>query len=463
MRTRFAVFVFAIASSATLGQCAVEATGAPPNSPPQPDSPSALVPAPNQLAEQMGGKANAPPTPDPVLLQPAPPVVLAAAPRAILYGSLDYLLWWAKGAPLGVPLVTTGPVATTHHGFVNSPDTTILYGAPFAPAQGGNDTQQFGAFSGMRLNLGFWLDNDRRFAIEGSSFLLGRRTAGYAARADANGLPILNTPVFNNVPYTAGRGTSPLMNEDGLPYSLPNDPNRADGNAGVFTGGVAITNSLRLWGADVVGVLNLNRGRSWELSALAGFRYLDLHESFDLYGDIQGVSGSYATNSGNVFDHFQTRNQFYGGTLGLRGRYVSGLLTFDLLARIALGASHEVININGGFESFNRQAPYLSGPEGIFAQPANSGRTADNDFAVVPEVQLRVSYALTDWLNISVGYDFLYFSSVVRPGDQINREIPKGQTFLQGGDTISATSPARFFNTTDFYAHGVTFGLDWRY
>jgi hypothetical protein len=463
MRTGFAVVAFAIVTSVTFGARTVEAESPPLNSPPQPVSQSAISPAQNQAGEQLGDKANAPQAPTPVLLEPAAPTILAPAPRAILYGNLDYLLWWVKGAPLSVPLVTTGPIETTHHGFVNSPDATILYGAPFAPAQGGNDTQSFGAFSGLRLNLGFWLDSDRRFAIEGSAFLLGRRTAGYAARADENGMPILNTPVHNNVVYTAGRGTSPSENEDGLPYSLPSDEQRADGNAGVFTGGVKITNSLRLWGADVAGVLNLNRGNSWELSALAGFRYLDLFESFDLNGDIQGVSGSYASNSGNVFDHFQTRNQFYGCTLGLRGRYVSGFLTFDLMARIALGATHQVININGGFESFNRQAPYLSGPEGIFAQPANSGRTADDDFAVLPEVQCRASYALTNWLSVSVGYDFLFLSRVVRPGDQINRNIPKGQTFLQGGDDISATSPARFFNRTDFYAHGLTFGLDWRY
>jgi hypothetical protein len=37
--------------------------------------------------------------------------------------------------------------------------------------------------------------------------------------------------------------------------------------------------------------------------------------------------------------------------------------------------------------------------------------------------------------------------------------VPKGQTFLQAAPTISTTSPAPLFNTTDFYVHGVSIGL----
>jgi hypothetical protein len=149
--------------------------------------------------------------------------------------------------------------------------------------------------------------------------------------------------------------------------------------------------------------------------------------------------------------------------LGLRGRYVSRPLYFDLIARVAMGTSHEVVNVSGRYESFNFTAPHAGGPEGIFAQPANEGQTSANDFAVVPEVQLRIGYAATNWLSVSLGYDFLYFSSVVRPGDQINRNLPKGQTFQQGGNSISTTSPARLFNTTDFLAHGLTVGMGLRY
>lgn len=63
----------------------------------------------------------------------------------------------------------------------------------------------------------------------------------------------------------------------------------------------------------------------------------------------------------------------------------------------------------------------------------------------------------------TIGYNFLYCNNVLRPGDQINRSLPKGQTFNQADGSISATSPAPQFNTTSFFAHGATLGLDFRY
>src|SRR5271165_3995757 len=58
------------------------------------------------------------------------------------YGGVEYLNWWVKNAPLSVPLVSTGPIETTHHGLLGPPaengaNSTVLYGAPHAPAQGG--------------------------------------------------------------------------------------------------------------------------------------------------------------------------------------------------------------------------------------------------------------------------------------------------------------------------------------
>ena len=395
------------------------------------------------------------------------PALCDPAPSSRLYGGMDYLLWWVKGAPLSVPLVSTGPIGTTHHGLLGPPaengaDSTVLYGAPHFPAQGGNDIQNFPGFSGSRLTLGFWLDDEQRLGIEGSGFLLQRRSIGYQTRGSATGNPILGIPVLNSTPYTIGPMTI-LPGEDSLPFSLPSDASRVRGNDGVITGGVKISNDLRLWGYDATGVVSLLRTSSFELTGLAGFRYLDLAESLNLTADIEGVNGRYTGQSGVVSDTFQTRNQFYGGLVGLRGRYIAGPLSIDVTGRVAMGDSHEVLNIWGGFQSRNFTAPVASGPEGVFAQPANEGRTSASRFAVVPEVQFKLGYAVTPWMRATVGYDFLYYSNVLRPGDQINRQLPKGQTFNQADPVISTTSPTRLFNTTDFYANGVSVGIDFRY
>src|SRR5439155_548618 len=78
----------------------------------------------------------------------------APEPHSRFYGGLEYLYWWLKPAPLSVPLVSTGPISTTHHGWLINSDATILYGASHSPANGGNDSQAFSPTSGARLTLG---------------------------------------------------------------------------------------------------------------------------------------------------------------------------------------------------------------------------------------------------------------------------------------------------------------------
>jgi hypothetical protein len=400
------------------------------------------------------------------------PPIWTPAPESRFYAGVEYLQWWVKDAPLSVPLVSTGPIGSTHHGFlttgsgsptVNSGDTTILYGSPYGIAKGGNTSQPFPGFAGTRVTFGYSLGNDHRVALEASGFALQQQSAGYAAYSDATGSPIINIPVYNTISYTPGGRPGGLPpNEDGLPASLPSDPKRFDGNAGVFMGGVKISNSLQLWGAEATGVISLYRSPSWEVSGLVGARYLDLSETFQLDYESKGVSGQYKTSIGAANDTFDTRNQFVGATLGLRGRYATGRLSVDLSGRVALGVSHQIEDVTGGFwSSFLGKSS--TGHEGVFAQPANEGRSSMNSFAVVPDAQIKIGYALTPRLRATIGYDFLYYSSVLRPGDQISHYVPKGQTFQQGGTTDSTTSPARYSATTDFFAHGFTVGLEYRF
>ena len=396
----------------------------------------------------------------PASAQVAQTVAPADPGTSRLYGGIEYLHWWVKGAPLSVPLVSTGPEANKE-GFLTNSNSRILYGAPFAPAVGGNDQQSFPGFSGSRVTLGYQLD-DAGYAVEVSGFLLQSRTTTFQARGDATGQPGLRVPVFNSVPYVPGGMCDPThatlclvpQTEDGVPLAVPGD----------LTGGVKITNSLQLGGLDLTGVIPLYRDASWQISALAGGTFLQLSEGFNLTADLEGLQTSdlYAGQSGVAVDEFKTRNRFYGATLGARGRYDHGPLFVESSARLSLGASEEVLTVNGGYQDIN--APFASsqGPYGIFAMPANEGRFSQTHFAVVPQVQLKLGYQITPAIAVTVGYDFLYDSNVIRPGDQINRNIPKGQTFQQDGTPASLTSPARLFRTTDFFAQGITVGITFR-
>ena len=373
------------------------------------------------------------------------------------YGGADYLLWWVKGAPLSVPLVTTGPTSS-HWGIIDTNQVTILYGAPFSPAVGGNDTQNFSALSGARLWLGYWLDDAQRLAVEAGGFGLQKAEADYNVSSNSAGSPGLSVPEYNAFLYLPeGQcGFSPVcgtgVGEDRSPVAIPNE----------LVGSIAITNTLQLWGLHANGVVNVIRTPTWEVNALGGFRYLNLSENFNLYSTITGISGSnFAGQAGFTDDDFATRNQFYGAVLGLRARGVHGPFSLESTLTAALGVNHETISINGIYQAYGFFT--TSGPYGIFATPANSGTTSSNKFAVVPEAQIKLGYDITPAVRVTVGYDFLYWSNVVRPTDQIDRNLVKGQFYQEDPYSTSLAYPQRLDKTTDFYVQGVSVGLQARF
>ena len=379
-------------------------------------------------------------------------------PTQRFYGGSEYLLWKVKGAPLSVPLVTTGP-DSTHEGIIRSSETTILYGAPFAPGTGGNDTQNFRALSGTKLWLGYWLDDAQSLAIEGGGFALQKAKATYKVSSDSTAFG-LSVPMYNSFFYLGEGNCNPAeafcgtgVGEDRAPITSAAD---------CVTGGVVITNTLQLWGLHANAVVNIIRTPTWDVSAVGGFRYLSLSEDFNMSTAITGVSGTqFAGQSGNTDDDFATRNHFYGALLGLRARAVQGPFSLESTLTAALGVNDETININGIYHAFGFFT--TTGPYGMFATPANSGTTSSNKFAVVPEAQIKLGYDITPTVRVTVGYDFLYWSNVVRPTDQINRNMVKGESYQQDPNSTSLAYPQRLNKTTDFYAQGVSLGLTARF
>ena len=92
---------------------------------------------------------------------------------------------------------------------------------------------------------------------------------------------------------------------------------------------------------------------------------------------------------------------------------------------------------------------------------------SEDPSARIPEITGTVGYQFTDRLRCFVGYNVMYWSSVVRPGDQINRiinpsQIPGFGTGITPGPG-SPAQPAFAFRSSDFWAQGITFGLEWRF
>jgi hypothetical protein len=377
------------------------------------------------------------------------------------WASADYLLWWVKKAPLP-PVVTTGafdpntfvPGVTPSPGAIGTADTVFL--------RGGRGID-LGTFSGLQARSGYWFDDRRTVGVEAGAFLLERRSSSYTATSDANGVPLIKVPFFDTF---GGQ-------EVGANVSFAND---AANFFGGLAGSVSVVNTLRFWGADAAAAFNVYDNKIVRVDALVGLRYLDLDESVRVLQTAtpfgQPLLASFLGNDIPVGatltsqDNYHTRNQFYGGTVGGRV-YVQVFeeLGVSLLSRVGLGVTEQRSAVGGLSTLVMPGVPTMTAQGGTLALPSNSGIRRGSDFAVVPEVNLNVHYQVTSYLTATVGYNYLYWSSVVRPGDQIDhnvdsRQIPTGQNFVPG---VAATSPATQFRRTDFWANGVNFGLAFQF
>ena len=311
----------------------------------------------------------------------------------------ESLVWWSKGQPLPVPLITTGPASQgSNAGALGAPGTTSL-----------DQPLRYGAAGGIWLSLGGWFDPNHRWGMEGELFTLGQQTAGFSAydRSGTGGF-VINEPV-SGAPYVTQ-------------VSAP----------GVETGGVSVHSSSQFWGGGFNGLFNVFRRDGLTVTALAGFRYLELEEHLDVVANSAlFTQTTYTDNLGNtlasappgstvsVIDQFQTRNEFYGGQVGVRFQYITGRWSLSGTETLAIGATHESVTINGSTNVYpvNGAPVYLSG--GNYAT-AQIGHYAMDRFAVNPGVQLTLGYQITPFIRATVGYNFLYLSSVVRPGNQID-------------------------------------------
>jgi hypothetical protein len=97
--------------------------------------------------------------------------------------------------------------------------------------------------------------------------------------------------------------------------------------------------------------------------------------------------------------------------------------------------------------------------EGIFALGTNQGARSRDKIAYIPEANLKLGYRLRQNVAVTMGYDFMYISSVVLGGDQVNPNLNLSQT--NGGLLVGPREPAFLgFRDTDFWAQGLNFGLE---
>lgn len=346
----------------------------------------------------------------------------------------EYLLWWTKDAP-SPALVTQGG-----NGVIGQPGTAVIFGD--------NADDDNKVRNGGRFTVGGWLDCDNIMGVELSYFFLGSQNRSFEVGGNGTvGSPVVARPFFD----TTTRSPNAEL------VSFPN----------VLRGTVRVDqeNSLQGWAPNLL--YNVCCDCCYRVDAILGFRYYELRESLTVTENLETLPGS-TVPSGTRFqlsDQFDTRNYFYGGAIGLQGDYRMGCLTVGGMASVAFGSTHQIVNARGTTTITSPGGVPVVNDGGLLALPSNSLRQSRDDFSIIPELGVRLGVQVTDNIRATVGYSFLYWSDVVRPGDQIDTSIDTRQLPRSGQPplNIGANSPAPRFKTSDFWAQGLTFGLEFRY
>jgi len=369
----------------------------------------------------------------------------------------EYLLWWVKGSQLP-PLVTTGiPGATPLPGALGQTGTAVIYGgsdADNAPRSGG------------RFTAGYWCDPCNLIGVEGSYFFLCSRTTQFDVAANsALGSPFIARPFFD---VLSGGPNAQLV---AFPALAGGTTLLGAGGLGLASGDIHVDTYSRLQGAEFNALCGLCSGCNYRVLALGGFRYLQLEEGLTVTENtrvnaaLPAGAPFFGGSTISMTDRFDTRNNFYGGQVGVRGEVRRGRVFVEAQGKVALGVTNQVVDIGGSTTVTGPNGVSTVTPVGFLASGSNSGRFERNAFAVVPEVGVNAGFQVTRGLRTFVGYNFLYWSSVVRPADQIDLGLSGTQipTDTRFNPAEGPARPGVLARDTGFWVQGISFGAEFRF
>jgi hypothetical protein len=422
-----------------------------------------------ELAPLIGAVLDSKPGPN--FGEPSAEAEWACRPASCFWVRGESLLWWIKDSQVPA-LITTGvPGAAALPGVLGQSGTTVLFGASDVD----NRMRAGGRFSG-----GVWLNNCQTIGIEGSYFFIGSRSARFdGGSSGAVGSVMIARPFFDVI--------SGIQNAQLVAFP------------GIASGEIHLSSPSRLQGAELNMLCvpfctpcsnacadqtcrngdtaehneNCNSwcGCNYSVSLLSGFRYLQLDEGLGITESsrvnpaLPAGSPLFGGSTITIADQFDTHNYFYGAQIGAQAEFCWGRMFVDVACKLALGATHEVVEIHGTTVIISPAGTAVVTPAGFLASASNSGHFSRDRFAVVPEFGLNAGYQITRHLRAFVGYTFLYWSSVVRPGDQVDVGLSGTQlpTDTRFNPRAGPARPAVLFRDTDFWAQGINFGLEFRY
>jgi hypothetical protein len=341
------------------------------------------------------------------------------------FGSVDYLLFAFRDAP-APPLIQHVP--------------TNLLTTPLDPNAAqtlfGNGIGQ-GTFNGFYASGGFWLTDC--FGFDGSYVKFQEKTKTYTIASNGD-------PSIGRYYYDITNNSTP---QTYLIYANPN---------GSANGAISASAPSKFWFGDFNVRTHGYTVFSDRVDWIAGFRYASLAEGL-VVDDVTTLPAAPITYTGE--DRFETDNKFYGAQVGFDAW--TGLcygFTLDVTGKLALGAVCEKVDISGYTVATQNGVVTQVIPGDVLTQTTNIGSYKRTKFAAMPELMIKLGYQVTTHVNLSLGYDIVAISNVMRPGSAIDEGVnPNVNPTLIPSSASTIQRPAFDFSGTDFWAQGLTLGI----
>ncbi len=259
----------------------------------------------------------------------------------------------------------------------------------------------FGWEPGLRAVAGIRLNECTGWGLEGSYFGLFNADAGAVALATDAGAPL-------TLPGPIGPTLNVFQAADQIGLDYGSELHSADLSLVRCRSGAAGCGSVE-----------------W----LAGFRYLDLSETFGISG-VRVIQGLPETGVCNV----ATDNDLYGAQVGARLRRCLGRLSGEVTGKAGIY-----------YNDASQDQFILDFPNTI----VRDGRATDDHTAFMGELNLSVIYRLTNVWGVRAGYNLMWIEGVALAPDQL--------------DFSSATDVNQVSTNGGLFLHGVNVGLEARW
>ena len=350
------------------------------------------------------------------------------------WGQVDFLLMWRR-PPALPPLVTTSPPGTplSQAGQLNQPTTTTLLGGR---------SQASGPSAGGRIDFGYWLNTCPQVGIGGSFLALGDSSLSYAT--DSATTPILARPFLN---VTDGQTAA----MDTLIVSFPDEA----------TGEIAVqgTSTLIIAEAYLRRAGNHNAGTPGDL--VGGYQFSRIDGSLKISSHSTALSTSQLRVPGTtleVLDSITTQNEFHGGQLGVLNDWNYGCFTIFGSFKLGLGNMRQRA-VLAGQTVINDSANSIIDAQGLLTRSTNIETHERNVITVIPQISLRGTYSVSHHVDVTIGHSLVFFPHVLQPTEQIDPDLA-----VNLADPVLGEQRPQFtFQSRDYWAQGLTFGLRWHY